>query len=129
MILEHPPRDRAALPLRRCAALTDKAVRRQSDHFFPRSTPPPYARNNRQAIIESGIKIVETAGNKPQEHVTKIQESTASWSCTNAPASSRPVAERMAYDCDLESTVLSARAIPAEDDTSGLILIPVAPIK
>ncbi|HKT77497.1 MAG TPA: nitronate monooxygenase, partial [Sphingobium sp.] len=36
--------------------------------ILPSITPPPYA-EYRQAIIESGIKIVETAGYKPQEHV------------------------------------------------------------
>jgi hypothetical protein len=36
--------------------------------FLPAINPPPYA-EYRQAIIESGVKIVETAGNKPQEHI------------------------------------------------------------
>src|SRR3546814_6831112 len=36
--------------------------------ILPSVNPPPYA-EYRKAIIDSGIKIVETAGHKPQEHV------------------------------------------------------------
>ncbi len=41
--------------------------------ILPAIKPPPYA-EYRQAIIEAGIKIVETAGNKPQEHVTEFKK-------------------------------------------------------
>ena len=36
--------------------------------ILPTINPPPYA-EYRAAIIESGIKVVETAGHKPAEHV------------------------------------------------------------
>src|SRR5512141_1135526 len=41
--------------------------------ILPAIKPPPYA-EYRQAIIESGIKVVETAGNKPQEHVDEFKK-------------------------------------------------------
>jgi NAD(P)H-dependent flavin oxidoreductase YrpB (nitropropane dioxygenase family) len=41
--------------------------------ILPTIKPPPYA-EYRKAIIESGIKIVETAGNKPQEHVDEFKK-------------------------------------------------------
>ncbi len=41
--------------------------------ILPTIKPPPYA-EYRQAIIDSGIKIVETAGNKPQEHVDEFKK-------------------------------------------------------
>ena len=36
--------------------------------ILPAINPPPYA-EYRRAIIEAGVKIVETAGSRPQEHV------------------------------------------------------------
>ena len=41
--------------------------------ILPAIKPPPYA-EYRQAIIEAGIKIVETAGYKPQEHVDELKK-------------------------------------------------------
>src|SRR4051794_32989745 len=41
--------------------------------ILPSINPPPNA-DYRQAIVESGIKIVETAGNKPQEHVNELKK-------------------------------------------------------
>jgi nitronate monooxygenase len=43
--------------------------------FLPAINPPPYA-EYRQAIIESGVKIVETAGNKPQEHIEDFKKAS-----------------------------------------------------
>src|SRR6478736_6180802 len=40
--------------------------------ILPAIKPPPYA-EYRAAIIEAGIKIVETAGYKPQEHVDDLK--------------------------------------------------------
>ena len=36
--------------------------------ILPSITPPPYA-EYRQAIVESGVKIVETAGSNPVDHL------------------------------------------------------------
>jgi len=41
--------------------------------ILPAINPPPYA-EYRQAIIDAGIKIVETAGYKPQEHVDHFKQ-------------------------------------------------------
>src|SRR6202008_3473670 len=41
--------------------------------ILPAIKPPPYA-EYRQAIVEAGIKIVETAGNKPIEHVEEFRK-------------------------------------------------------
>src|ERR1700734_4198858 len=40
--------------------------------ILPSLRPPPY-REYRNAIIEGGIKIVETAGHKPQEHIDELK--------------------------------------------------------
>ncbi len=41
--------------------------------ILPALKPPPYA-EYRQAIIDAGVKIVETAGNNPQEHITELKK-------------------------------------------------------
>src|SRR6185312_16321769 len=57
--------------VRRCHDMTDKPFGVNLT-ILPSIKPPPYA-EYRRAIIESGVKIVETAGNKPQEHVTEFK--------------------------------------------------------
>jgi len=66
--LTQPTPDDLTREIARCRGLTDKPFGVNLT-ILPSIKPPPYA-EYRQAIIESGIKIVETAGNKPQEHVT-----------------------------------------------------------
>src|ERR1700749_331647 len=56
----------------RCRELTDKPFGVNLT-ILPAIKPPPYA-EYRAAIIESGIKVVETAGNKPQEHVDEFRK-------------------------------------------------------
>ena len=56
----------------RCREMTDKPFGVNLT-ILPAIKPPPYA-EYRQAIIEAGIKIVETAGNKPQEHVDEFKK-------------------------------------------------------
>src|SRR5438093_12703111 len=60
------PEDRTR-EIARCRGLTDKPFG-VTLTILPSSKPPPYA-EYRQPIIDSGIKVVETAANKPQEHV------------------------------------------------------------
>src|SRR6202000_1727360 len=57
--------------IERCRSMTSKPFGVNLT-ILPSVKPPPYA-EYRQAIIESGIKVVETAGNKPQEPVTALQ--------------------------------------------------------
>ncbi|MGY4410514.1 NAD(P)H-dependent flavin oxidoreductase YrpB (nitropropane dioxygenase family) [Bradyrhizobium sp. LB7.1] len=56
----------------RCRDLTDKPFGVNLT-ILPAIKPPPYA-EYRAAIIESGITVVETAGNKPQEHVDEFKK-------------------------------------------------------
>ena len=58
--------------IQRCRDMTDKPFAVNLT-FLPAINPPPYA-EYRQAIIESGVKIVETAGNKPQEHIEDFKK-------------------------------------------------------
>ncbi|MFV1309868.1 NAD(P)H-dependent flavin oxidoreductase, partial [Klebsiella pneumoniae] len=65
--LTQPTPDDLRREIDRCRAMTDKPFGVNLT-ILPSVTPPPYA-EYRRAIIESGIKIVETAGHNPREHV------------------------------------------------------------
>jgi NADH:quinone reductase (non-electrogenic) len=92
--------------------------------ILPAIKPPPYA-EYRAAIIESGIKLVETAGNKPQEHVTEFKKHSVKvlHKCTSVRHALS--AERMGVDA-ISIDGFECAGHPGEDDTPGLILIPAA---
>ena len=107
----------------RCREMTDKPFGVNLT-ILPTIKPPPYA-EYRQAIIESGIKIVETAGNKPQEHVTEFKKHgvIVLHKCTSVRHALS--AERMGVDA-ISIDGFECAGHPGEDDTPGLILIPCA---
>jgi nitronate monooxygenase len=92
--------------------------------ILPAITPPPYA-EYRQAIIDGGVKIVETAGYKPQEHVDhfKAHGVKVIHKCTAVRHALS--AERMGVDA-ISIDGLECAGHPGEDDVGGLILIPAA---
>src|SRR5206468_7629047 len=92
--------------------------------ILPSIKPPPYA-EYRQAIIESGIRIVETAGNKPQEHVDAFKKHgiVVVHKCTAVRHALS--AERMGVDA-ISIDGFECAGHPGEDDIPGLVLIPAA---
>src|ERR671935_692787 len=65
--LTQPTPDDLRKEIDRCRRMTDKPFAVNLT-ILPAVNPPPYA-EYRKAIIDSGIKIVETAGHNPREHV------------------------------------------------------------
>jgi len=63
--LTQPTPDALRAEIDRCRGLTDQPFGVNLT-VLPSANPPPYA-DYLQAIIESGVKIVETAGNCPKE--------------------------------------------------------------
>jgi len=92
--------------------------------ILPSINPPPYA-EYRQAIIEAGIRIVETAGYKPQEHVDEFKKHgiIVIHKCTAVRHALS--AERMGVDA-ISIDGFECAGHPGEDDIPGLILIPAA---
>jgi nitronate monooxygenase len=92
--------------------------------FLPAVSPPPYA-EYRRAIIESGVKIVETAGNNPQEHIDDFKSHgiVVVHKCTAVRHALS--AERMGADA-ISIDGFECAGHPGEDDIPGLILIPAA---
>jgi NAD(P)H-dependent flavin oxidoreductase YrpB (nitropropane dioxygenase family) len=121
--LTQPAPDDLRKEIARCRELTDKPFGVNLT-ILPAIKPPPYA-EYRQAIIESGIKIVETAGNKPQEHVDEFKRHGIKvlHKCTSVRHALS--AERMGADA-ISIDGFECAGHPGEDDTPGLILIPAA---
>ncbi|MBV8803819.1 MAG: nitronate monooxygenase [Sinobacteraceae bacterium] len=109
--------------IERCRSMTSKPFAVNLT-ILPSVSPPPYA-EYRQAIIDSGIKIVETAGYNPQEHVAHFKEHgiLVIHKCTavrHALSSQRMGVDAISIDG------FECAGHPGEDDIPGLILIPAA---
>ncbi|MEJ2173372.1 MAG: nitronate monooxygenase family protein [bacterium] len=107
----------------RCRDLTDKPFGVNLT-ILPSINPPPYA-EYRRAIIESGIKIVETAGYRPQEHLDdfKAHGIKVIHKCTAVRHAVS--AQKMGVDA-ISIDGFECAGHPGEDDIPGLILIPAA---
>jgi NAD(P)H-dependent flavin oxidoreductase YrpB (nitropropane dioxygenase family) len=121
--LTQPTPEALAVEIRRCRDMTDKPFGVNLT-ILPTINPPPYA-EYRQAIIEGGIKIVETAGYKPQEHVDafKAHGIKVIHKCTAVRHALS--AERMGVDA-ISIDGFECAGHPGEDDIPGLVLIPAA---
>ena len=121
--LTQPTPDDLRKEIARCRDMTDKPFGVNLT-ILPTIKPPPYA-EYRQAIIEGGIRIVETAGNKPQEHVAEFKKHGIKvlHKCTSVRHALS--AERMGVDA-ISIDGFECAGHPGEDDTPGLILIPAA---
>ncbi len=121
--LTQPTPDDLRREIERCRALTDKPFAVNLT-ILPSVTPPPYA-EYRAAIIDSGIRIVETAGSKPQEHVEalKAEGITVIHKCTSVRHALS--AQTMGVDV-ISIDGFECAGHPGEDDVPGLILIPAA---
>lgn len=119
--LTQPTPDDLRREIDRCRSMTEKPFGVNLT-ILPSVTPPPYA-EYRRAIIESGIKIVETAGHKPQEHVEDFKGNgvTILHKCTAVRHALS--AERMGVDV-ISIDGFECAGHPGEDDIPGLVLIP-----
>jgi nitronate monooxygenase len=121
--LTQPSPDDLRREIDRCRALTDKPFGVNLT-ILPSVSPPPYA-EYRRAIIDSGIRIVETAGHNPAEHVDdfKAHGVIVIHKCTAVRHALS--AERMGADA-ISIDGFECAGHPGEDDIPGLILIPAA---
>lgn len=121
--LTQPTPDDLRREIDRCRSMTDKPFGVNLT-ILPSVTPPPYA-DYRKAIIDSGVRIVETAGHKPQEHVEDFKGHgiTVLHKCTAVRHALS--AERMGVDI-ISIDGFECAGHPGEDDIPGLVLIPAA---
>jgi NAD(P)H-dependent flavin oxidoreductase YrpB (nitropropane dioxygenase family) len=92
--------------------------------ILPSISPPPYA-EYRQAIIEAGEKIVETAGYRPEEHVNEFRAHGVKVIHKCVALRHALSAERMGVDA-VSIDGFECAGHPGEDDIPGLVLIPAA---
>jgi len=119
--LTQPTPDDLRREIERCRSMTDKPFGVNLT-ILPSISPPPYA-EYRRAIIDSGVRIVETAGSKPQEHVEEFKANgiRVIHKCTSVRHAQS--AERMGVDI-ISIDGFECAGHPGEDDTPGLVLIP-----
>ena len=121
--LTQPTPDALREEIARCREMTDKPFGVNMT-LFPSISPPPYS-DYIDAIIDSGVQIVETAGNRAIEFWPRLK-------AANITVIHKCVAVRHA----LKAQSLGVDAIsidgfecaghPGEEDVPGLVLIPAA---
>ena len=121
--LTQPTPDDLRREIEKARKLTDKPFGVNLT-ILPAINPPPYA-EYRQAIIDMGVKIVETAGYKPQEHVDHFKEHGIKVIHKCTAVRHALSAERMGVDA-ISIDGFECAGHPGEDDIPGLILIPAA---
>jgi NAD(P)H-dependent flavin oxidoreductase YrpB (nitropropane dioxygenase family) len=121
--LTQPTPEALAREIARTRDMTDKPFGVNLT-ILPSINPPPYA-EYRRAIIESGIKIVETAGYKPQEHVDEFKAHGIKVIHKCTAVRHALSAERMGVDA-ISIDGFECAGHPGEDDVPGLVLIPAA---
>jgi nitronate monooxygenase len=109
--------------IERCRSMTDRPFGVNLT-ILPAITPPPYA-EYLDAIIESGVKIVETAGNNPKDFIGKMKAHAIKvvHKCTSVRHALS--AERHGVDI-VSIDGFECAGHPGEDDVPNLILIPAA---
>jgi NAD(P)H-dependent flavin oxidoreductase YrpB (nitropropane dioxygenase family) len=109
--------------IRRCRAMTDKPFGVNLT-FLPALAAPDYPGYVR-AIIDGGVKIVETAGNNPQKWLPALKE--AGIAVIHKCTSVRHALKAQAIGCDAASIDgFECGGHPGEDDVPNFILLPRA---
>ena len=109
--------------IERCRAMTDQPFGVNLT-ILPAASPPPYEAYL-NAIIESGVKILETAGSSPKEFIAKakaaglitIHKCTAVRHALSAERHGVDIISIDGFEC---------AGHPGEDDVGGLVLFPSA---
>ncbi|MCA8893415.1 MAG: nitronate monooxygenase [Hyphomonas sp.] len=121
--LSQPTPEDLAKEIARTKEMTDKPFGVNLT-ILPAIKPPPYA-EYRDAIIQGGVKIVETAGYKPQEHIDHFKQHGIKIIHKCTAVRHALSAERMGADA-ISIDGFECAGHPGEDDIPGLILIPAA---
>ncbi len=121
--LTQPTPAALAAEIARCRGMTDKPFGVNLT-FLPSRTPPDYPGYVR-AIIEGGVKIVETAGNNPQQWLPVLKE--AGIKVIHKCTSVRHALKAQDIGCDAVSVDgFECGGHPGEDDVPNFILLPRA---
>jgi NAD(P)H-dependent flavin oxidoreductase YrpB (nitropropane dioxygenase family) len=121
-LTQKSPQD-LAKEIARCRTMTDKPFGVNLT-FLPIVTTPDYP-GYINAIIDGGVKVVETAGRNPQEHLPRLQN--AGIKVIHKCTSVRHSLKAEAIGCDAVSVDgFECGGHPGEDDIPNMILLPRA---
>ncbi|MFB7715397.1 NAD(P)H-dependent flavin oxidoreductase [Streptomyces sp. NPDC056105] len=121
--LTQPTPEALAREIARCREMTDKPFGINLT-ILPTLKPVPYA-EYRAAIIESGIKVVETAGSNPAEHVAAFKASGVKVIHKAVAVRHAVKAQKLGVDA-VSIDGFECAGHPGEEDIPGLVLIPAA---
>ncbi|KAI8826062.1 2-nitropropane dioxygenase [Fimicolochytrium jonesii] len=118
--LTQPSPDALRKEVARCRTMTSKPFG-VNITFLPSINPPPYEEYV-TAIIQEGIKVVETAGNNPGPHVKRFKEARIMviHKCTSIRHALS--AQKLGVDF-LSIDGFECAGHPGEDDIGGLVLL------
>src|SRR5215468_4530299 len=115
--------EKLANEIRRCREMTNKPFGVNLT-FLPALTPPDYP-GYIKAIVDGGVKIVETAGNNPQKWMPMLKE--AGIKVIHKCTSVRHSLKAETIGCDAVSVDgFECGGHPGEDDVPNFILLPRA---
>ncbi|MFD9733189.1 NAD(P)H-dependent flavin oxidoreductase [Umezawaea sp. NPDC059074] len=121
--LTHPTPEALVKEIARCRDATDKPFGVNLT-ILPTVVPVPYD-EYRDAIIDSGVTIVETAGSNPAPHLPAFR--AAGVKVVHKAVSVRHALKAEALGVDAVSVDgFECAGHPGDDDVPGLVLIPVA---
>lgn len=121
--LTQPTPEALAREIDRCRGMTDRPFGVNLT-ILPTVKPPPYDEYI-DALIDRGVRIVETAGNSPKDFIGKMKSAGVRLihKCTSVRHALS--AERNGVDV-VSIDGFECAGHPGEDDVGGLILIPLA---
>lgn len=121
--LTQPTPEALAAEIERCRGMTNRPFGVNLT-ILPSASPPPYEAYL-DAVIASGVTILETAGNNPQAYIEKAKAAgiTIIHKCTAVRHALS--AERNGVDA-VSIDGFECAGHPGEDDVGGMVLIPVA---
>lgn len=121
--LTQPTPDALANEIERCRTMTDKPFGVNLT-ILPTVDPVPYDQY-REAIIDSGVTIVETAGSNPKEHVDAFK--SAGIKVIHKVVAVRHAVKAQELGVDAVSVDgFECAGHPGGDDVPGLVLLPAA---
>jgi nitronate monooxygenase len=121
--LTQPTPEALAAEIDRCREMTDKPFGVNMT-IFPTITPPPYA-DYIDAIIEKGVKVVETAGNKAVDYMPQLKAAGIKIIHKCVAVRHALTAERLGVDA-ISIDGFECAGHPGEEDIPGLVLIRAA---
>jgi nitronate monooxygenase len=115
--------EKLAAEIARCRTMTDKPFG-VNITFLPTLTPPDYP-GLFKVIIDGGVKVVETAGNNPQQWMPMLKE--AGIKVIHKCTAVRHALKAQSIGCDAVSVDgFECGGHPGEDDIPNFILLPRA---